>query len=72
MSQIIEEILKFSIPEHILMVQATWDSIEEKDELLELDVETKQFLDERLEDHYNNTKDGSNWADVKSRIRLEH
>jgi len=71
MSQIIEEILKLSVPERILMVEAIWDSIEEKDELLELDAETKQLLDERLEAHYNNPKEGSSWADVKSRIKKQ-
>jgi putative addiction module component (TIGR02574 family) len=69
MTQIIEEILKLSIPERILMVEAIWDSIEDKDEILELDTKTKQLLDERLEAHRNNPDEGSNWADVKARIR---
>jgi putative addiction module component (TIGR02574 family) len=71
MSQIIEEILKLSVPERIVMVEAIWDTIEEKNELLELGAETKQLLDKRLDAHYNNPKEGSSWADVKSRIRLE-
>ena len=36
MTRIIEEVLKLSVPERILMVEAIWDSIEEKDELLEI------------------------------------
>lgn len=71
MTQIIEEILKLSVPERILMVEAIWDSIEEKDEILGLDDKTKQLLDERLEAHRNNPNEGSVWTDVKARIKKQ-
>ena len=71
MTQIIEEILKLSVTERILMVEAIWDSIEDKDEILGLDDKTKQLLDERLEAHRNNPNEGSTWANVKARIKKQ-
>jgi len=71
MTHILQDILKLSIPERILMVEAIWDSIEEKGEQLELSTETKQLLDERLEAHTNNPEDGSSWNDVKARIKKQ-
>jgi putative addiction module component (TIGR02574 family) len=65
------DILRLSIPERILMVEAIWDSIEEKDEQFELSTETKQLLDERLEAHINNPGEGSSWNDVKARIKKQ-
>ncbi|MBN1768073.1 MAG: addiction module protein [Prolixibacteraceae bacterium] len=53
------------------MVEAIWDSIEEKDEQFELSTETKQLLDERLEAHINNPGEGSSWNDVKARIKKQ-
>jgi len=71
MAHMMQDILKLSISERILMVEAIWDSIDEKDEQLELSAETKQLLDERLEAHINNPDEGSNWNDVKARIKKQ-
>jgi putative addiction module component (TIGR02574 family) len=71
MTRIIEEVLKLSVPERILMVEAIWDSIEEKDELLEINEATKVILDERLKAHENNPLEGSSWTDVKARIKKQ-
>ena len=35
MTKIMQDILKLSVPERILMVEAIWDSIAENDEMLE-------------------------------------
>ena len=53
------------------MVEAIWDSIEEKDELLEINEATKVLLDERLKTHENNSHEGSSWSDVKARIKKQ-
>ncbi len=71
MTRIIEEVLKLSVPERILMVEAIWDSIEEKDKLLEINEATKVILDERLKGHENNPLEGSSWTDVKARIKKQ-
>ncbi len=71
MTQMMKDILKLSIPERILMVEAIWDSIAENEDKLELTSETKQLLDERLEAHENNPKEGSSWEDVKARIKSQ-
>lgn len=69
MTQILQDILKLSVPERILMVEAIWDSIPENEEAIGLSTETKQLLDERLIAHLNNPNEGSSWEDVKSRIK---
>ena len=71
MTRIIEEVLKLSVPERILMVEAIWDSIEEKDELLEINEATKSLLDDRLLAHQNNPQEGSSWTEVKARIKKQ-
>jgi putative addiction module component (TIGR02574 family) len=71
MTRIIEEILKLSVPERILMVEAIWDSIEEKDEMLEINDTTKGILDDRLLAHQKNPQEGSSWEDVKARIKKQ-
>jgi putative addiction module component (TIGR02574 family) len=71
MTQMMEDILKMSVPERILMVEAIWDSIAENDEQVELSAETKQLLDERLDAHKNNPKEGSSWDEVKARIKSQ-
>ena len=71
MTQIIQEILKLSVPERILMVEAIWDSIVDKDENIELSEDTKKLIDERIRSHRENPEDGSTWTDVKSRIKKQ-
>jgi putative addiction module component (TIGR02574 family) len=71
MTQIIQDILKLSVSERILMVEAIWDSITEKDEQIELTSETKHLLDERLDSHKNSPNEGSSWNEVKARIKKQ-
>jgi len=67
----LQNILKLSIPERILIVEAIWDSIDKKEEQLELSNETKQLLDERLEAHISNSEECSSWNEVKARIKKQ-
>lgn len=69
MTRILQDILKLSVSERILMVEAIWDSIAENDEQVELTSETKQLLDDRLEAHKNNPDQGSSWNEAKARIK---
>jgi putative addiction module component (TIGR02574 family) len=69
MSQMLHDILKLSVSERILIVEAIWDSIAEGERQIELSSEAKQMLDERLELHRNNPSEGSSWNDVKARIK---
>jgi putative addiction module component (TIGR02574 family) len=71
MTHLMKDILKLSIPERILMVEAIWDSIHGKEETIELSNETKQILDDRLQSHKNNPDEGSDWNDVKDRIQKQ-
>jgi putative addiction module component (TIGR02574 family) len=71
MTQIMQHILKLSVPERILMVEAIWDSIIDSDAQVELSAETKELLDERLEAHKHNPNEGSSWDEVKVRIKKQ-
>jgi putative addiction module component (TIGR02574 family) len=51
------------------MVEAIWDSIPENETELVLSDETRQILDDRLENHMINPTEGSSWDEVKSRIK---
>lgn len=69
MTHLMQDILKLSASERILIVQAIWDSIDEKDEKLGLSKETMHLLDERIEKHNNKPEEGSSWDEVKARIK---
>ncbi len=71
MTRIMQDILKLSIPERILMVEAIWNSIAESEANLAITEEAKQLLDERIEAHKNNPHEGSSWEDVKARIKSQ-
>jgi len=69
MTKILKDILNLSVSERILMVEAIWDSIPENETELVLSDETRQILDDRLENHMINPTEGSSWDEVKSRIK---
>jgi putative addiction module component (TIGR02574 family) len=69
MTQILQDILKLSVPERIIMVEAIWDSIAEKDDQVGLSPDAKQLLEERLDYHNKNRDEGSSWTEVKARIK---
>lgn len=69
MTKILDDVLKLSVSERILMVEAIWDSIVKNDEHLELSAENKQVLEERLENHRKYANEGSDWAEVRARIK---
>jgi putative addiction module component (TIGR02574 family) len=71
MTRMMQDILKLSVPERILMVEAIWDSIAENEEKLELTDEVKELLDSRIDAQKNNPKEGSNWDEVKARIKSQ-
>ena len=64
----LNDILKLSIAERVLLVEAIWDSIPVQDSSIEFSASTKDFLDERLAEHLANPDSGSSWEDVKARI----
>jgi putative addiction module component (TIGR02574 family) len=71
MTNKLEDILRLSVSERIMMVEAIWDSIPEKEGTLELSDETKKLIDDRLANHLNNPNEGSTWEEVKSRIKTQ-
>jgi len=53
------------------MVETIWDSLAESKENIKLSPQTKELLDQRLEDHRKNPNEGSSWEDVKARIKSQ-
>ncbi|MGP8217667.1 MAG: addiction module protein [Bacteroidia bacterium] len=68
----LNDILKLSLSERILWVEALWNSIaaEKKSaELLEISPEHKKILDEEIALYKKDPEAGSSWHDVKARIQ---
>ncbi|MEI8063391.1 MAG: addiction module protein [Verrucomicrobiota bacterium] len=63
------DILKLSVPERILLVEAIWDSVSEVPDALPLTEEQKTELDRRLDAYHQNPSAGSPWALVRERIK---
>ncbi len=71
MSPYLSEILKLSIPERILLVEAIWDSIASESDnkkSYSLSDEQLKFLEEELKDYSSKPENGSSWAEIKKRI----
>ncbi len=67
----LSEILKLSVPERILLVEAIWDSIANQDETknsYHLNEEQIKSLEEELAEYSKNPDEGSTWDEIKKRI----
>ena len=65
----LSNILKLSVPERILLVEAIWDSIaNEKNNEYQLSPEQISLLEEELISYSKNPNEGSSWEDIKKRI----
>lgn len=71
MSPYLSEILKLSIPERILLVEAIWDSIAgegDKKNSYQLSEDQIKVLEDELKEYAKRPEEGSSWEDVKKRI----
>lgn len=71
MSIELAEILKLSVPEKILLVEAIWDSIandRRSGNTYELTPEQVKLLEEELAAYTRNPEEGASWQEIKSRI----
>lgn len=71
MSPYLSEILKLSIQERILLVEAIWDSIAnegDKKNSYQLSEKQIKFLEEELKDYSKKPEEGSSWEEIKKRI----
>ena len=70
MAPFISDILKLSVPERILLVEAIWDSIAtEQNQSYHFSDEQVKMLEEELEAYRINPSEGSTWEEIKKRIR---
>jgi putative addiction module component (TIGR02574 family) len=63
----IQEILKLSVAEKILLVEKIWDSIAEDSTKQPMPEWKKQMLEERLEEHRKNPESGISWEELKKK-----
>jgi putative addiction module component (TIGR02574 family) len=63
------EILKLSIPERILLVEAIWDSIAEDHQSFDIPEYHKEILKEELIAYNKNPHDVLTWEEVKKSIK---
>lgn len=66
-----EEILKMSVAERILLVEAIWATIPNEEDAAPLSDETKTLLDQRLASHEADPNRGAPWEEVKARIQTK-
>ncbi len=72
MSAKLSQILKLSVPERILLVEAIWDSIvleNESKSNYQLSEEQINILEEEMAAYSKNPKEGSSWEELKNRIK---
>lgn len=71
MSAHLSEILKLSVSERILLVEAIWDSIANETQNMkpyQLTEEQMQCLEEELEEYRKNPDDVTTWEEIKSKV----
>jgi putative addiction module component (TIGR02574 family) len=61
-------IMKLSVAERIMLVEAIWDSIAAEQEPLELTEAQTRELDRRLDAYRASPEDGASWEEVKIRL----
>ncbi len=66
---LINQILQLSISERLELIENIWNSIADMTDEIELTEAQKQELDYRLELYEQNSEIGSNWEEVKQRIK---
>ena len=67
----LSEILKLSVPERILLVEAIWDSIaneENKTTSYKLSEQQISILEDEMEAYSKNPEEGASWDEIKARI----
>lgn len=64
----LSEILKLSISEKILVVQAIWDNIAAENNQYQISDEEFQLLEERYEEYKGNPGNVLSWEEVKANI----
>jgi len=67
----LNDILKLSLSERVLWVEAIWNSIasEKSSSYFKLTAEQQNFLNEESEDYKKNPGKGASWDVVKKRIK---
>lgn len=72
MSNNLSQILKLSISERILLVEAIWDSITKESGTknhYQLSDEQIRFLEDEIAAYDKNPEEGSSWEEIKNRIK---
>jgi len=65
------KIQELTVSERIMLAEALWDSVADKDSDIELTEEQKRELDKRLSSFEADGDEGSDWSSVSARILLK-
>jgi putative addiction module component (TIGR02574 family) len=68
MTNNISEILKLSLSERILMVEAIWDSIANESAQFPITEKQKNILEERLVTYNKNPQSGKPWEQIRNEL----
>ena len=72
MSTKLSQILKLSVPERIILVEAIWDSIVLENNAkgdYQLSEEQILMLEEEIAEYSKNPNEGRSWEEIKQRIK---
>ena len=72
MTKNLSEILKLSIPERILLVEAIWDSIANDSSEVPLTEKQKNILEERLASYNKDHEAGKPWEEVRKDLMKKY
>jgi putative addiction module component (TIGR02574 family) len=67
-----EQVFRLSAAERMELLEDLWNSLANNDSALQLTVEQRDDLDQRLREADADPESGSSWDEVRERIRQRH
>jgi putative addiction module component (TIGR02574 family) len=64
----LKKIMELSVQEKILLMEALWDSLENKEKYYTLNEDQQKNLEERIEEYKKNPSNVLTWQEIKSKI----
>jgi putative addiction module component (TIGR02574 family) len=64
----LKKIMELSVQEKILLMEALWDSLENKEKYYTLNEDQQKNLEERIEEYKKNPSNVLTWSEIKSKI----
>jgi putative addiction module component (TIGR02574 family) len=68
MAELLKDILKLSVSDRMLLVEAIWDSISSENNDFSLAEARVKMLDDRLKSHLNDPSQTTTWNQIKASL----